>query len=288
MKPPFRFLSFYAAFFLVFLYAPTVLLPLFSFNDNTFAIFPLKGFTLRHYEAMAGNVAMIDALINSLIVGTVASLFATAVAIPLAIALTRRLLPASGLVLSTVTLPLVVPSIVFAVAFLILLVRILNIELSLLTITLAHVFLCLPFAVMVLMSRLDGLDRSLEEASRDLGETAFGTFRRITLPLIFPAVISSLLMCFITSFDEFVLAFFLSGTQPTLPVFLYGQLRFPNKLPSVLALGSLILIASTILVILSELIRRKDNAALKADTTALPVQAPAQSPVQAPAQANAT
>lgn len=273
MKGRFRFLTLYAAFFLIFLYAPTVLLPLFSFNDNTFAVFPLKGFTLRHYGAMAGNIAMIDALANSLIVGTITSLLATAVSIPLAIALTRRLLPASGLVLFTVTLPLVVPSIVFAVAFLILLVRILQIELSLLTITLAHIFLCLPFSVMVMMSRLDGLDRSLEEASRDLGETALGTFRRITLPLISPAVISSLLMCFITSFDEFVLAFFLSGTRPTLPVFLFGQLRFPNKLPSVLALGSLILIASTILVIVSELIRRREGAASKSEALELPIQA---------------
>lgn len=273
MKRRYSFLTTYAAFFLIFLYAPTVLLPLFSFNDNTFAIFPLKGFTLRHYQAMVDNVAMIDALMNSLIVGTIASLLATAISIPLAIGLTRRLLPAGGLVLSTVTLPLIVPSIVFAVAFLILLVKVLHIELSLLTITLAHVFLCLPFSVMVLMSRLDGLDRSLEEASRDLGETALGTFRRITLPLIFPAVISSLLMCFITSFDEFVLAFFLSGTQPTLPVFLYGQLRFPNKLPSVLALGSLILIVSTILVILSEFIRRKDNEGQKPEASALPIQA---------------
>ncbi|MDI7863129.1 ABC transporter permease [Rhizobiaceae bacterium n13] len=273
MKRRYSLLTIYAAFFLVFLYAPTVLLPLFSFNDNTFAVFPLKGFTLRHYEAMAGNIAMIDALINSLVVGTIASVLTTAMSIPLAIGLTRRLLPASGLVLSTIMLPLVVPSIVFAVAFLILLVRIMNIELSLLTITMAHIFLCLPFSVMVLMSRLDGLDPSLEEASSDLGETTLGTFRRITLPLIIPGVISSLLMCFITSFDEFVLAFFLSGTQPTLPVFLYGQLRFPNKLPSVLALGSLILVASTVLVVLSEFIRRRDSAGSKSDTADLPIPA---------------
>lgn len=263
MTRRFRFLSLYAVLFLVFLYAPTLLLPLFSFNDNIFAVFPLKAFTFRHYDAMAANLSMLGALRNSLVVGAVSAVTATAIGIPLSIGLARRLLPATNVVLATVMLPLVVPSIIFAVAFLVILVRILQVELSLWSITIAHVFLCLPFSVMVLMSRLDGLDRSLEEASRDLGETAFGTFRRVTLPLILPAVISSLIMCFITSFDEFVLAFFLSGTQPTLPVFLYGQLRFPNKLPPMLALGSVILIVSTLLVILSEIIRRRGAAGLK-------------------------
>lgn len=265
MTRRFRFLNLYAVLFLVFLYAPTILLPLFSFNDNTFAIFPLKAFTFKHYDAMFTNVSMLGALANSLVVGTISAVAATAIGIPLSIGLARRLLPGANALLATVMLPLVVPSIIFAVAFLVILVRILKVDLSLWSITIAHVFLCLPFSVLVLMSRLDGLDRSLEEASRDLGETALGTFRRVTLPLILPAVISSLLLCFITSFDEFVLAFFLSGTQPTLPVFLYGQLRFPNKLPPMLALGSVILIVSTLLVILSEVIRRRGPAGLKAE-----------------------
>jgi spermidine/putrescine transport system permease protein len=109
----------------------------------------------------------------------------------------------------------------------------------------------------VIMSRLEGFDKSLEEASRDLGEDAWTTFWRVTLPLAWPGVVSSLLLCFITSFDEFVLAFFLSGTQPTLPVFLFSQLRFPNKLPGTLALGSLILMVSAVLVVIAEVIRRR-------------------------------
>ncbi|MDO6965474.1 ABC transporter permease [Rhizobium alvei] len=267
MKRRFRFLTLYAVLFLGFLYGPTLLLPLFSFNDNTFAIFPLKGLTLRHYSAMVENHSMTDALVNSLAVGFSSALLATALGLPLAIALTRKLLPASGLLLGTVMLPLVVPSIVFAIAFLIVLVRVFGMDLSLGAVAAAHVFLCLPFSVMVLMSSLEGLDRSLEEASRDLGETAFGTFRRVTLPLIFPAVISSWLLCFITSFDEFVIAFFLSGTSPTLPVFLYGQLRFPAKLPSMLALGSVILLVSSVLVVGSEVIRRRWAARMSSPET---------------------
>ncbi|MBM3519246.1 MAG: ABC transporter permease [Alphaproteobacteria bacterium] len=254
----------YAIGFVVFLYGPVLLMPLFSFNDGIFAVFPLNGFTLRHYASMAANTSMLAALTDSLVVATIVSVIATAIGLPTAIAFTRYKLPAGGAIAGLLMLPLVVPSIVFAVALLVILVRVVGIELSLWTVGAAHVFLSLPFSVMVLMARLEGFDRSLEEASRDLGENAWGTFRRVTLPLAWPGVISSLLMCFIISFDEFVMAFFLSGTEPTLPVFLFSQLRFPNKLPGVLALGSLILFASAILVVAAEMVRRRGVAPEKA------------------------
>jgi spermidine/putrescine transport system permease protein len=257
MKRRFSTLQVYAFLFLVFLYGPVLLLPLFSFNDSTFAIFPLKGFTFKHYASMAANTSMLEALVNSLVLGAAVAIVSTAVALPTAIAFTRHRLKGTGSLMSMLMMPLIVPSIVFAVALLVILVRILHVQLSLVTVGAAHVMLCIPFSVMVLMARLEGLDKSLEEASRDLGETAWGTFRRVTLPLAMPAVVSSLLMCFITSFDEFVMAFFLSGTAPTLPVFLFGQLRFPTKLPGTLALGSIILVVSTVLVIVAELLRRR-------------------------------
>lgn len=247
----------YALLFTVFLYGPVLLMPLFSVNDGIFAVFPLKGFTLRHYADMAANGSMLEALKDSLVVAVIVAVTATAVGLPTSIALTRYRLPGGGAIAATLMLPLVVPSIVFAVALLVILVRVLNVQLSLWTVGAAHVFLSLPFSVMVLMARLEGFDRSLEEASRDLGETPWGTFRRVTLPLAWPAVISSLLMCFIISFDEFVMAFFLSGTEPTLPVFLFSQLRFPNKLPGVLALGSVILLVSSVLVVAAEVLRRR-------------------------------
>ncbi len=257
MQSQSRLLLFYALLFMVFLYAPIVLMPLFSFNDSTFATFPLKGFTFRHYLEMANNVSMIVSLKSSILVGAIVSVLSTAIAIPASIAMTRMRLPGGAIIMSTMMLPLVIPSIVIAVAMLAIFIRVLGIELSLWTVGLGHVLLCLPFSMTVLMSRLEGFDRSLEEASRDLGEGAWQTFRRVTLPLTMPAIVSSLLLSFITSFDEFVLAFFLSGTEPTLPVYLYSQLRFPNRLPSVLALGSLILILSIAAVILAEAVRRR-------------------------------
>lgn len=257
MKSTVRLLYLYAVLFLVFLYGPILLAPLFSFNDSIFATFPLKGFTFRHYAEMANNTGLLQALRNSLMVATAVSVIATAVSVPAAIALTRYKLPGGGAIITAMSAPLIVPSIIFGVALLIIILRFLGLELTLWTIGAAHVFICIPFAMTVLMSRLEGFDKSLEEASRDLGEGAWMTFLRVTLPLAMSGIVSSLLLCFVTSFDEFVLAFFLSGTEPTLPVYLFGQLRFPNKLPGMLALGSSILFVSALLVILAEVLRRR-------------------------------
>ena len=250
-------LTTYAILFIAFVYGPVLILPLFSFNDSTFATFPLAGFTTRHYVEMWGQGPMIAALVKSLKIGLGVTLLTTAIAIPAAISITRFRFPGKPAILSMLMLPLVVPSIVLAVALLVIILRFLDIPLSLWTVAAGHVLIALPFCTSVLMSRLEGFDRSLEEASRDLGSPPMQTFWRVTFPLALPGIISSLLLGFIISFDEFVIAFFLTGTDNTLPVYLYSQLRFPNRLPGALALGSLILVVSTVLVIVSEIIRKR-------------------------------
>jgi spermidine/putrescine transport system permease protein len=115
------------------------------------------------------------------------------------------------------------------------------------------------------MSRLDGFDKNLEEAAMDLGENAWGTFKRVTFPLVLPGIVSSLLLAFVISFDEFVLAFFLTGTEVTLPVAMYSRLRFPLQLPPVLAMASFIIIISFVVVIVAELFRRKGQKTEKID-----------------------
>jgi spermidine/putrescine transport system permease protein len=148
---------------------------------------------------------------------------------------------------SFIMLPLVIPTIIFGVALLVLLSR-LGVQLSLYTVTFGHLIVCLPFAVATLLPRFEGFDASLEEASADLGESAWWTFWRVTMPVVFPGVVASLLLTFIVSFDEFIVAFFLSSTEPTLPIYIWSQLRFPRNFPSVLALGSLILMVSFVVV----------------------------------------
>ncbi|MGI9407002.1 MAG: ABC transporter permease [Hyphomicrobiaceae bacterium] len=253
---PNRMLAVYAILYLAFLYIPVLFLPLFSFNDSIYVAFPLKEFTTKWYVELFNNEPMFAALMNSVKVGAFASVLSTVLGIFAAKAVTRYRLPGRGPVVSFIMLPLVIPGIIFGVALLILMSRI-GVPLSLYTVTIGHIIVCVPFAMATLMPRFEGFDKSIEEASADLGENMWGTFWRVTLPVVFPGVVASLLLCFTISFDEFIMAFFLSGTDPTLPIFIWSQLRFPNRIPGVLALGTIILFVSFFVVFLALWLRNK-------------------------------
>ncbi|MCP4072897.1 MAG: ABC transporter permease [Hyphomicrobiales bacterium] len=246
----------YATLYLVFLYLPVLLLPLFSFNDGTIVAFPLQGFTLKWYGQLGQQDTLIKALGNSLIVGGVTAVFSTAMGLFAARAFVRYRFKGRELSEGLVMLPLVIPGIIVASSMLVLFISI-GLRPSLTTIILGHTFVALPFAVSIMKSSFDQFDQSLEEAAFDLGESVIGTFRRVTLPIVFPGIVASLLMTFTVSFDEFVLAFFLSGNEPTLPVYIWSQIRFPAKLPNTLALGSLLLFFSILLLMIAESFRRR-------------------------------
>ena len=249
-------LRLYAVLYVAFLYLPVLLLPLFSFNDSAIPNFPLTGFTWKWYASMAETPALLDAAWNSAMVGTAASVMATLLGICAARAMTRYRFRGQKAMSGLIMAPLVLPEIIIAVALLVVLLR-LGLDLSLLSVVFGHVLICVPYSVTVLIAGFEGFDRSLEEASTDLGETAFGTFRRVTLPMVAPAIVSSLLVSFTISLDEFILAFFLTGTDSTLPVYIWGQLRFAARLPTVLALGTVMLVASFILLTIAEIFRRR-------------------------------
>jgi len=251
-----KWLSAYAGLYLLFLYAPILLLPVFSVNNSAVPRFPLTGLTLRWYESLPHTPALLEAARNSLIVGTAAALVSTVLGICAARAVTRYRFAGKRAISGLIMAPLVLPEIIVAVSLLLVLLQ-LGLSLSLFTVVLGHVLICVPYSVTVLISGFEGFDRSLEEASADLGETVFGTFRRVTLPMVAPAIVSSLLVSFTISLDEFIVAFFLTGTQATLPIYIWGQLRFAAKLPSVLALGTLLLIGSFVLLTAAEIFRRR-------------------------------
>ncbi len=247
----------YAVFYMIFLYGPVLLLPMFSVNDSIYIAFPLKALTLKWYEQMASNRALVEALWNSLKVGTAVAVISTVLGVMAAKAVTRYHLPGRGPITGLIMLPLVIPGIILGLALLMLARLVLDIQLSLYTVGAGHVLLCVPFAMLVMMSRLEGFDKSLEEASLDLGENGWQTFWKVTFPLALPGIVASLLLSFTTSFDEFLLAFFLAGNETTLPIFIFSQLRFPNRLPGVLALGTCILLASFLVVTFAEWLRRR-------------------------------
>jgi spermidine/putrescine transport system permease protein len=251
-----RWLPAYALLYIAFLYLPVLLLPIFSINTSAVPKFPLSGYTLKWYQELPRTQALLDATWNSLVVGVSASLLATVLGICAARAITRYRFPGRRPISGLIMAPLVLPEIIVAVSLLLVMLR-MGLSLSLFTVVLGHVLICIPYSVTVLTSGFEGFDRSLEEASADLGETAFGTFRRVTLPMVAPAIVSSLLVSFTISLDDFIMAFFLAGTEATLPIYIWGQLRFAAKLPGVLALGTLLLVASFILLTISEIFRRR-------------------------------
>lgn len=251
----------YAYLYLAFLYVPVLFLPLFSFNDGTVVAFPIKGWTLEWYRQLGAQDTLLRALLNSLIVGGVSAVTATAMGLFAARAYVRHRFPGQRLSEGIVMLPLVVPGVIVASSMLVLFVSI-GLKPSLAAVILGHTFLALPFSVSIMKSAFDDFDVSLEEAAFDLGSGAWEVFRRVTLPIVTPGIVSSLLVTFTVSFDEFVLAFFLSGSQPTLPVYIWSQIRFPAKLPNTLALGSLLLLASVVLLVVAEFFRRRSSGKL--------------------------
>ncbi len=192
---------------------------------------------------------------NSLVVAAGSSFAATILGTMVSILYLRYQFRAKNLLLVLAVLPLIVPYIVLAVALL-LLFSVLHVQRSLWTIGLAHTVIALPYTLLIISSRLAGFDASLEEASMDLGANYVTTLRRVIVPMIFPAIISAWLTAFTVSFDEFALALFLAGTQPTFPVYLFSQLRFANRLPIMIALAVLLMIGTLTLVFIAERVRQ--------------------------------
>jgi len=242
-------------FVVLFLYAPILILLIFSFNDSAVPSFPLSGFTFHWYREFLGNSDLKGALETSAIVAALSSVGAVVLGVLSAIALTRRRFRGKSAVSALLLSPLVIPYLVFGISLLLLFHQ-LGVPRSLLTVVIGHIVISLPYTILVLVPRLDQIDVSLEEAAFDLGASRLRTFRSITLPLILPAVVSAFLIAFTTSFDEYAVASFVVGSRLTFPIYLYSALRFPNQLPQVIAVAVVVLVLSLTVVIAAEVGRR--------------------------------
>ena len=257
-------LSVFFVLLVFFLYLPIALLALFSFNNGD-PSFPLAGFTTHWYRDVLSNQQLIGSLWRSVIVATVSSIIAVVLGILVSLALLRRRFRGKPVVSALVFSPLVVPYLVFGISLLILfafidklLTRVfgLYIGLGLHSVIVGHVVVALPYTVLTILPLLERLSISLDEAAKDLGANPAETFRRVTLPLLMPAIISAFLIAFTLSFDEYVIASFLAGAQQTWPVYLFSQLRVPSLLPQLIAVASVVFVASMFLVAASEVGRR--------------------------------
>ena len=246
------------------LYLPTVLLIIFSFNDGTIAAFPLQGLTTKWYSAAVQSEEIRKALWASIRVAAGSALVATIIALMASYPLARRNVRGRSLISALMLVPLVVPTVVLGVALLLLFQKgFLPFGLGLFQVSVGHVVIALPFAVLILLPRISSIDKRLEEAAYDLGASGWQMFRRVMLPLIFPSILSAYLIAFVFSIDEVVIASFIAGDQPTYPVYLYSGLKFPEKTQTLIPVATVMIIVSFALAIAAEFIRRRGDRKLE-------------------------
>jgi spermidine/putrescine transport system permease protein len=218
-------LTVYSLLFFAYLLLPIAIVIAFSFNHPTGRFnYVWQGFTWDNWRYWDGVPGLRGAFELSLEIGLLASVAATVLGTLIALALVRYGFRGRGATNVLVFLPLSTPEIVLGASLLTLFLN-LNVAFGFWTILIAHVMFCISFAVVTVKARLIGFDRHLEEAAMDLGANEWVTFARVTLPLISPAILAALLLCFAISIDDFVVTYFNSGSRITFPLFVWGAAR---------------------------------------------------------------
>jgi spermidine/putrescine transport system permease protein len=244
-------LKVWTAAFFVFLYAPMVVLVAYSFNVNKIAMI-WGGFSLRWYVKVLTTSGIAEAASNSMVVAIIATAAAVTIAIAAALVLVREAsFKGGGVSTALISMPLIIPEIVTAVAtlmFFVMLKTWLGFDLGLGNIVIAHSVFCIPFAFMPIRARLQDMDMAMEQAARDLYATPWKAFRYVTLPLLMPGVIAGAMLAFVISLDDFIITQMISGPgTTTLPVYIYSMIRNGIS-PEVNAASTILIAVSTVLV----------------------------------------
>ncbi len=259
-----------------FLWAPILILVIFSFNDSR-TVATWRGFTFKWYEniftgvlgqgALFSTQQMLEALQNSLVIGVAATLIATVIGTMVAISMVRSNFPGKRILDGVLFLPVVIPEITQGISLLIFFSVIFNTLQGMIgyrpslgygSIIIGHVVFNISYVTIVVRARLVDMNPRLEEAARDLGANEWQTFWRVTFPLLFPAILSGALLAFTLSLDDYIVTYFTAapGTT-TLPIFVFGLIRF-SITPEINAISTLILIASIVLIALSVALQGRD------------------------------
>jgi len=251
----------------VFLYAPIVILVVFSFNDSRRNIV-WQGFTTEYYVRAAQNASLIEAFSNSLLIALVSTILSTVIGALLALGLWRFRFPGRAGLDGAATLPIVIPEICMGVALMVFFNRVgwptgMPWPLNLAPIIIGHVAFSFPFVAVVVRARMAGFDRSLEEASKDLGASEWQTFWNVTVPYMKPGLIAGGLLAMTLSLDDFVITFFTSGPGTlTFPVQVYSMVRF-GATPEVNAASTVLIAVTILLTVIAVRWQRPDKEAAK-------------------------
>lgn len=232
----------------LFLYAPIAWLAIASFNSSR-SLSRISGFSLQWYAELADDTRVFDSLRLTLQLAGSSAVISTVIGTLAAFGL-RRAFPGRGLWTVLLSLPLVVPEVVMGVAMLGFFVKLAGVPLGFGALLFAHVAFSLSFVVVVVRSRVSGMDARMEEAAADLGASPFVAFRTVTLPLVTPAVVAGAAFAFLLSFDDVVISSYLTGVgSTTLPVFVYAQASKRGISPEIVALSTLMVTATALLLI---------------------------------------
>lgn len=242
------FLRLYSLLFLAFLYLPIGLVVLFALNAAPYVGFPITGLSLKWFEQVLENPEVIDAFWTSVRLSLTAVALALVLGVPAAIQLSRTKGRLRNLRLVALSLPLLIPPAIIALGIL-LATKALGIERGYWTLVGGHALLVLPLVVLIVMARLEGLDRSQELAAQDLGAKPFKTLYSVVLPQILPAIIAAAMLGLALSLDEFILTLLVTKTTTTLPLYIYSALKFQVD-PTLDAIAALTLLLSFALAIL--------------------------------------
>ena len=257
MKKRSFFPSFYLILVTVIMYLPILFVMIYSVNLSKLSSV-WTGFSLKWYRDLFRDRNVGTALVNSLILGGVSSLAAAVIGTLGAIGTARTPFRGKGAMEYIATLPMMTPEIILGMIFLAFF-SLLGLPFGMGTLILAHTAFCIPYIFMQVKARLSGMDKSCEEAARDLGAGRARVFFDITLPLIMPGIVSGMLLSFAMSFDDVVISIFVTGVSVnTLPILIYTQLK-TGVTPKVNALCTLMFLATLLIVVLSALIGRLGN-----------------------------
>jgi spermidine/putrescine transport system permease protein len=249
-------LTAYSILFFIYLLLPIGVVIVFSFNNPVGRFnYTWQGFTWNNWRYWDGVPGIRDAIVLSLEIALIASLVATALGVLIALALVRYGFRGRGSTNMLIFLPLSTPEIVLGASLLTLFLN-LNVAFGFWTILIAHIMFCISFAVVTVKARLIGFDRHLEEAAMDLGANEWTTFWKVTLPLIAPAIVASLLLCFAVSVDDFVVTYFNAGSKVTFPLFVWGAARVGTP-PQVNVIGTAIFVVALAAMLFSILLQRR-------------------------------
>ena len=248
----------YTGLAVAYLFIPIAVMIAFGFNDPRGRFnFTWQGFTFQNYAELFAVPGLGDALITSLVVALVSTIAATVLGTLIALALTRHTFGGRGPLNVLIFLPIATPEVVLGASLLALFVS-MGVSRDMTTIIVAHIMFDISYVVITVRARIAGFDRRLEEAAMDLGANEWTTFRKVTLPLIFPGILAAALLAFALSIDDFVITLFVSGRTSTFPLWVYGASRIGIP-PQVNVMGTLIFAVGIVIAVISA--RRNIRAA---------------------------